>query len=78
MLFIDAHTLPRCRTHYAWRSHQNNGRDPSEFAPDLAHLPTTHRDAEQPLDPSVQWCGQACLSVAIICKEHGLAMSKLV
>jgi hypothetical protein len=54
------------------------GRDVADFAPELSDLPTTHQDAEQPLDPNVQWCGQACLSVCMICKEHGLAMATLV
>jgi hypothetical protein len=54
------------------------GRDPKDFAPSLADLETTERDAEQPMDPSVQWCGQACIAVCMICKEHGIAMARLV
>jgi hypothetical protein len=33
------------------------GRDTEDFAPALAHLEPTRQDAEQPLDPNVQWCG---------------------
>ena len=54
------------------------GRDTVEFAPELIDLEPTHQDAEQPLDPNVQWCGQACISVCMICKEYGQSMAKLV
>jgi|EP01046_Picozoa_sp_COSAG06_P046837 hypothetical protein len=52
------------------------GRDPVDFAPSLANLETTERDAEQPLD--VEWCGQACIATCMICKEHGLELARLV
>ena len=54
------------------------GRDPSEFAPELDHLETTHRDNEQPKNPDIQWCGQACIAAAKVCKEYGLSMAKLI
>ena len=54
------------------------GRDPAEFAPSLAHVETTEDDAEQSEDPSVQWCGQACISVAMICKKEGIDVARQV
>jgi hypothetical protein len=35
----------------------------------------THRDGEQPKNPDIQWCGQACIVAAKVCKEHGLSMA---
>ena len=54
------------------------GREVSEFAPSLEGIATTEDDAEQPKSPDVEWCGQACIAVAVICKQFGLSVAKQI
>ena len=75
---VNGHWIALLRHDESEIIYDSYGRDTEQFAPELAHLEPTHQDAEQPLDPNVQWCGQACISVCMICKEHGQSMAKLV